>query len=101
MPAKGKRTMSESSGWQAEYLRRFEAIRGSLRSLQIDSEQRLAQYPESNALKKMAHHFGRVSAAFEELNRPAPKEPQSEDFLPGPKPPAGRREFISDLKAGT
>ena len=86
--------------WQREFNRSLQAIKGSLHSLRLQAA-KYQEQPTSRAAKQMAHTFEMVEIAFQALNteEPAPPSNPDADPIPGPAP-RGRRQFISDLRAG-
>lgn len=61
----------DSSVWEREFCRRFESVRGSLRSLQLDIERERAA-KNNSTLKRLEHYVGLINEAFAVLNRPKP-----------------------------
>ena len=99
MPANHKDT--DSAMWQREFNRSLQAIKGSLHSLRLQAANSANSSPlRQDGAKQMAHTFEMVEIAFQALNteEPAPSNPDA-DPIPAPAP-RGRRQFISDLKAG-
>ena len=74
---KGRESFSELSSWEKEYRRQFESIRGALRSLQLQSEERL----KVNKLAKMRHSFACVDQAFSAMNDVDPNKPSNGTFI--------------------
>jgi len=88
---------SDGALWQAEYRRQLLSIKAALHSLKLQTDQRRNEKPVSRAVKQMAHQFEMVDIAFKALNTPDPEDNVDPGVILGPK---GRREFLSDLKAG-
>ena len=88
------RKINDSVLWAREYNRQLQGIKGALRSLKLQSDQQRETRGNTRSVQSMAHTFEMVDIAFKALNTPEP-QPKSDDYLP-----TGRRQFISDLKAG-
>nr|BDD45714.1 hypothetical protein 18 [bacterium] len=87
--------ISDGAIWAREYQRQLLGVKGALRSLQLQAEERTTKDgPTSKTVKSMTHTFEMVAIAFKALNTPKP-EPKGEDYLPNPR---GRREFLAELK---
>ena len=91
--------LNDGNLWATEYRRQFSAVRAALRSLQLQAEQRLTGRP-SGAVKALSHEFEMVSLAFKALNTPKPSDhdPNGEYIPAKTGRPAGRREFLQELK---
>ena len=74
---KGRESFSELSAWEREYRRQFESVRGALRSLQLQSEERL----RVNKLAKMRHSFDCVDQAFSAMNGVDPNQLSNGTFI--------------------
>ena len=88
------RKINDSVLWKQDYFRQLQGIKGALHSLKLQTDHQRETRGNTKSVQSMAHTFAMVDAAFEALNTPEPK-PVSEDYIP-----TGRREFISDLRAG-
>ena len=65
------RATPESGIWERDFCRRFESVRGSLRSLQLDVE-RERNAGSKTALKRLEHYVDLIDEAFIILNKPKP-----------------------------
>jgi len=88
------RKINDNILWKQDYFRQLHGIKGALHSLKLQSDRHRETRGNTASVKSMAHIFKMVDIAFEALNTPEP-QPASDDYLP-----TGRRQFLSDLKAG-
>ena len=93
-----KSPLRDSELWMNEYKRQFQSVKGALHSLKRQTERYRKEYAHTKAAREeMAHTFDLVEKAFSVLNTPKPPVETTEIWEQEPK---GRRQFISDLKAG-
>jgi len=88
------RKINDSVLWKREYNRQLLGIKAALHSLKLQSDRQRETRGNTASVKSMQHTFEMVDIAFKALNTPEP-QPTSDDYLP-----TGRRQFLSDLKAG-
>ena len=87
--------VSDSSMWQKEVLRQFLAVRGALRSLQLQAEAQRRKTPSGRAVRELSRHFAAIDTAFEAMSITEDNEPTGGVYQVDSR---GRREFLSDLK---
>lgn len=75
---------ADATLWSRNWMRSYENIRVSLRSLQLQAEEQVAGSRVSRAVLQMAPYFGNVDEAFDALNRSKPvknREPGQKSFV--------------------
>lgn len=100
MPKKGEfrgPTISDSTLWEKNFLAQFTNVKCALHSLRLQAKERETTHARTQAYQRMVHTFEMLEIAFQALNTPEPRSDSNTDEL---IPAKGRRQFISDLRAG-
>ena len=90
-------SISDATLWEKEFLTQFNNIKGALHSLRLQVGEQKVKNAKSKSLERMRHTFEMLEIAFQAMNTPEPRvDRNTDELIPGP----GRRQFISDLRAG-
>lgn len=81
--------------WERSYLQKFEAVRASLRGMQIDSD-KLDLSKNKAAIKRMKTYFTAVDAAFDQLTAGRPPKRKKKDAFDDPELQAELSELSAE-----